>query len=594
MKKDITVSLKNYKEQICALVMIIILGLFQVLRCIEYPGLYYDAINPDYLAVQVLYPQIKNPLWIVPHVGLPLLGQLYHGTLTAWMHILAVGLTGSATLLTIRIVNMVYVIGICWVCYLICKRTGVNRVITFSGIAVIMLSPQVYSFIRTQYYIKLPGVFLLFLSLYCLIVFSSSKRGEGNLLVISGMLCGLAFYSYFIYLFYVPAMVFFCMNQAKEGGKNRGVSVLVWLTGFLGGSIFYIIGYFDMLITGSDLNYETKKIIVYIFTIIAGMTMAGYCISCAKHYKNIVVLKKIYCGLFCILIAGSVIVVVNIRYIMHMIVPQVDALNIMGNKIGFLRKVNRIFEHWYGVMSNGYLEELMLDKNTSILSGVYVGAVILLMIISFFYYKEKRHDDKILNVVRMFVVLLCSYFLFSLLFISRMGGQHFTPTYFITFMIIILELGHLHLINRNWIFHLIKGLLILSFIINIVNSNLLNTNVKIVGGNNKYSSAINQLSTEALEHKMAGEKTVYIFPEWGLYSGFNYLTLNQIPVLLSVNTSNLNRYLKDGYTYKLCAWDEGKILEYQKALENVGIKNIMVEYVISNDGSKAFYMMYSE
>ena len=117
----------------------LILAFFQVFRCIEYPGLYYDAVNPDYMAVQLLYPQVENPLWIVPHTGLPLLGQLYHGTFTAWVQALVIGLTGNASLWTIRTVNMAYIVGICWFCYRVGKWANIQKGILYSGIAVITL-----------------------------------------------------------------------------------------------------------------------------------------------------------------------------------------------------------------------------------------------------------------------------------------------------------------------------------------------------------------------------------------------------------------------------------------------------------------------
>jgi len=67
-----------------------------------------------------------------------------------------------------------------------------------------------------------------------------------------------------------------------------------------------------------------------------------------------------------------------------------------------------------------------------------------------------------------------------------------------------------------------------------------------------------------------------MFPEWGLYCGFNYLTMNQIPVLLEVDKQSLKNYLIEGYTIKLCTWEEQKILEYQKVLKDIGIDNARI------------------
>ncbi len=143
-------------------------------------------------------------------------------------------------------------------------------------------------------------------------------------------------------------------------------------------------------------------------------------------------------------------------------------------------------------------------------------------------------------------------------------------------LIIILELGYLYSQKGNWAQRLAGPCIAVILVVSMINSNLLDTNIKIVGGVDKYSSEINQLSKEALEENKMGEKVVYVFPEWGLYCGFNYLTMNQIPVLLEVDKQSLKNYLIEGYTIKLCTWEEQKILEYQKVLKDIGIDNARI------------------
>lgn len=81
-------------------------------------------MNPDYLAVQFLYPQIENPRWTLPHTGLSWLAQLYHGTMIVWLQSLVIGVVGEASILTFRITNAIYVMGICWCVYLIARVGG--------------------------------------------------------------------------------------------------------------------------------------------------------------------------------------------------------------------------------------------------------------------------------------------------------------------------------------------------------------------------------------------------------------------------------------------------------------------------------------
>lgn len=136
--KKVFVKLKSY-DSLC-LISIILLGIWQVLRCPDLPGLYLDAVNPDYLAIQMLFPHADNPNWTMPHSGIPLLGQLYHGTITVWLQLIIVGLCGESSLLTVRFSNIIYVVGICWAMHLILKKLGTNKAISFFALICIRVS----------------------------------------------------------------------------------------------------------------------------------------------------------------------------------------------------------------------------------------------------------------------------------------------------------------------------------------------------------------------------------------------------------------------------------------------------------------------
>lgn len=592
LMKNFSKISKLQKETIVAFGILLFVALFQALRCIEFPGLYLDAVNPDYLAVQFLFPQIKNPQWTLPHTSIPFLGQLYHGTVTVWLQVFIIGITGSASILTLRIANAIYVLGICWCIYLICKRVRMNRIIALAGIIAMIVSPQVYSFIRTQYYIKLPGAFLLLLSLYFLIMFSSKKE-KGYLLLISGATCGLAFYSYFIYLFFVPAMVILCFYQALKNHRKKGKDVLTWLTGFSCGASLYIVGYFDLLITCSGLDHDIKKTIVYVFAIILFafiIYLASYII---RNFNESSKMKKLYLIILFFMIVGGIMIIANLRYILSVITPYLDSLNVAGKKMSLIRRVGQFFIHWYNVMTNSYSEQLMLNTSTSIFSKVYSLVLIVLSILVGVIYVKYKEINMIIKMIGVFWLFICSYFLCSLAFISRMWGQHFTPVFFISYIIIILNLGYLYSVRKNLLKEMSLGVLIIVFMIGTINSNILNTNLKIIGGNGFYTNQINELAQNALTRKKSGEKEIYIFPEWGLLCGFNYLTLNQVPIMTEMDGDRLNELLAEGYNFQLCAWDREMETVYREKLECIGIENIKVEYVFSNDGSEAFYILFS-
>lgn len=57
----------------------VVVFLFAVAFHIDLPGLYIDAVNPDFLAAQKLHPHLHNPTAALPSKIFPILGNLYHG-----------------------------------------------------------------------------------------------------------------------------------------------------------------------------------------------------------------------------------------------------------------------------------------------------------------------------------------------------------------------------------------------------------------------------------------------------------------------------------------------------------------------------------
>ena len=69
--------------------------------------------------------------------------------------------------------------------------------------------------LKTQYYIKVPGTAFTFLALLSF-VSGCKKEKSFRYALISGFLAGLAFYSYFIYLFFVPAYIYLYLKEKKK------------------------------------------------------------------------------------------------------------------------------------------------------------------------------------------------------------------------------------------------------------------------------------------------------------------------------------------------------------------------------------------
>lgn len=587
--KNILAKMKSY--DFLFLASMVLCGIWQVLRCPDLPGLYLDAVNPDYLAVQILFPQNPNPNWALPHSGIPLLGQLYHGTITIWMQFLVIGLFGEANILTMRFCNMIYVISICWIMYLILKKMGTNKIISFLMMDAIILSPNVFSFIRTQYYIKLPGTLLLMLSVYFAIL-SIDRQRHALYLALSGISLGVAFYSYFIFLFFAPAVLVFCLGKTRQLGLKRFKDVFIWCAGFGCGGILYLIGYSDFVITSTSLNPSVKKTLVVAGGILLVTMMLILVCTLVKKYQSDKIFYRCCLAVFFMILIFAVIVFANLRYVTAALFPNLSSLKIAGTSMGFMQRIAQIFYFWTGVINNRFMEWIMLGTVSSFLPDMLVFLFLFVFGMACILTITKKMDRSDWREILVWSSLLLCFGVFSIPFSSRMGGQHFTPTFFVTCMIFTLLLDRVWEKAGNHHIKRIPPLLLGTFFLwCVINSNLLQQNLEFTGGKNMYSENINILAENALCEKKAGQNTVYVFPEWGFMCGFNYITMNQVPYILSVDTNLLEQYLDKGYQFKVCTWDYENIEHYIELLNNAGITDLSLDIMQSREGEIVFYII---
>lgn len=590
--KNILTKLKTFDT--IYLLSIIVLGIFQVLRCPDLPGLYLDAVNPDYLAVQILFPQNSNPNWAPAHSGIPLLGQLYHGTITVLLQLLIVGIFGKASPLTLKLSNITYIIAICWVMYLILKKLEVNKVISFLVINALILSPNVFSLIRTQYYIKLPGTLFLMLSMYFAIL-SIEQNRHVFYLALSSIFLGIAFYSYFIFLFFAPAILIFCLSKTKKLGLKLFKDAFIWCMGFGCGCIPYVIGYGDLIITSTALDLSLKKGLVIIGGILLLVIMVAFLYVLVNNYQNDKVFHHCCLAVFTLLVVFFIIAAINFKYITGTVLPILSSLGMAGGPMRLTQRIVQIFLFWTGVMDNSFLEQLMLGTVSSYCPSVLIILFLLAFALACILTVTKRMNKNDWKEILAWGSLLLCYGILCIPFISRMGGQHFTPVFFITFMIFILLCNNIwSKINNKHIKKALPLLLGIFFLWSILNCNLLQANLQFTGGKNMYSETINELAENALSEKCEGQKNVYVFPEWGFMCGFNYLTENQVPYTTTVDANMLQEYFDRGYGFKLCVWNHDSLEQYMEQLKSEGMDNLSVDTMQSREGEIVFYILKKE
>jgi len=229
-------------ETIFALIPLL---LFAVLVAwnIQLPGLYMDAVNPDYLVMRYLEPRSALlPDWSV-HALMP---SLYHGKQHVWFGLPVYAVTGT-TIEALRAVHAAFGAGILLCLYILLRRLTVPFV---AALAVIPLAcePGFLMAFRTQGYITLAPTLWLLLSV--LLLTGKDAPSPWRWLV-SGWAMGWAIYGYFIYVFFFPVLALVAWNRAKSanlsGQFSYFVSLAWWLAGLILGLILCLITYLSLI-----------------------------------------------------------------------------------------------------------------------------------------------------------------------------------------------------------------------------------------------------------------------------------------------------------------------------------------------------------
>lgn len=229
-----------------------------VVTDIELPGLYMDAINPDYMVPRMLGSTALNSIWIMPgNLVLdrwPLLPSLYHGSGMAWIGLPFYALLGT-DIFAVRLVHGMYGGLILAGGLMLLHRLGVWQwLVGLVGLAIALDPSFIFSF-RTQFYINAAPMVLVICAIYLL--HTGRVESKRRSMFWSGLLLGLAIFGYFIYAFFVPAMAiavyFWCHDRHTRLVDDLNVrggypALLVWSAGLFVGLLPYAVGFVLMAI----------------------------------------------------------------------------------------------------------------------------------------------------------------------------------------------------------------------------------------------------------------------------------------------------------------------------------------------------------
>lgn len=566
-----SISLVEILSVVCIWIAAFLVGTI----AIHLPGVYYDAVYPDYIAAVGAFPGVDNFTQITRHVGLPLLGNFYHGTMTAGVQYIILKCVGHAGRLTLRVVNLSYFAAAGSLVYFLCRKISKSNIIPLAGTLLCVTAPNVLALPRTQYYIMLPGCIFLFCSFYTLYTNTDKEGGFGpKAALLAGVFQGLAFYGYFTYLFFAPASVILIFFFSKGTKIQKIKTEFFFLWGILIGSIGYFAGYYDSVLTNLLGEAALTKILLGcgILCMLIYLAIPVYLL---RRHENDEFGRKamrvfLTANVIVLLLSCAVGVVIPFLYRDRM-QSIVNLLVLSQTRY----EGNRFLVFWqmmYMLVSGKSAQDVMFGEISDGLFGgyFYLGiAMTAVTAAAVVLSKKKGEKDPLLKYIGAGYLYLAVYYIFTLPISVGMQPQHFVATYFLLFLIIILDMVYVgrHMAKPAGI---IPGLIVLVFGIslNISNDMAFLDILNRTEGRGKFSSALDKFAEEACLDEEKDHK-IYVFPQWGFNANFIYLTENSCMTVrdADIDYDMLQEKLESGYTLVIAAFDKQEISKITENLE---------------------------
>jgi hypothetical protein len=457
-------------------------------REIGLPGVYMDAVNPDYLVVRVLtWHREPMAAWVLPGNYLlgarfPVLVSLYHGTQHFWLGLPLYWLLGT-TVESLRIVHALFGLGVLAALYALLASAGVRPWLATLATGALAVDPVFLFAFRTQSYITMSPAAWLLLSLVFLL------RAQRNLpspraMLACGLFAGLAVQGYFVFGFYVPALVagLWLWSRARAGAAQAWRDLGRFGVGLLAGIAGYALGY--ALIAREEGG-------------LAGL----------------------------------------VRYVAE----QQRALGAFASPMTFAERIRFIEWMVVGVFGNGYHHSLMFGEEgyrlpwTTERLILLAGAPLLLLALA----QWLRTATPLLRLVAALPPSFCA---FALAFGDRLGGHHFMsllPLGYAGLALGIAAVASASSRTRLPAHATALAAFALLVAINVHGHRQEMTKLVATRGARLFSDAVNRLPADLMARS---PRPFVFFPDWGLALPFAFLTRASVPST-SDGTPELGRRL---------------------------------------------------
>lgn len=468
---------------------------FCATRAIELPGVYMDAVNPDYLVTRVLnWRRAPTVAWVLPGNHLlgarfPILVSLYHGTQHFWLGLPLFWILGTSVE-SLRIVHALFGLGVLAALYALLASAGVRPWLATLAAGALATDPVFLFAFRTQSYITMSPAAWLLLALLFQMRWQHGGRSPCALLA-SGLFAGLAVQGYFVYAFYVPVLLAGVLLGSRDtpGATRRWRDVARWCFGLALGVAGYVLGY--ALIAREEGG------------------LAGLCAYLSEQQHSL--------GAFAS--------------------PMT-----LAERALFVR--DRVVE----TFGNGWHHSLVFGEEDYRLPGTSAKLLLLLAgppaLLALAEWQRKAT-----TLQRLVVALPASYCLFALVFGGRTGGHHFMSLLPIAYAGLALGFAtvggaaaHLHS-SATFARLLAPGTLALLVALNALGHREELSKLVATRGVGLYSDAINRLASDLAA---SPRKPYVVMPDWGLALPIVFLTGGRVHTTWNARPADAKRLLCEG------------------------------------------------
>lgn len=517
-----------------ACLLLVLLYGISAMRQVELPGLYMDAINPDFLVAQTLDGHIHNPVWRMPGPSMPVLGGIYYGAQTYYLGLGVFAVLGESVV-SARIAHALLGLSIVLLLYLLVRRATSNPMLALLAGAGLATDIAFIASFRSQNYIVLGGEIWLLASLLLLLDGAGGRRGRWTLLA-SGVCMGLAAYGYFVHLFFAPVLLALALFWRESDSLRTRVAL--WGGGFIVGMLPYVLGYgLALIATGGP-------------------------------------------GPFLAWLRGTLV-----------------QLHPLGESTGYLDGLTVSLRN-ARLALHGSGNDLMLLGESLVPDGIHAWlvAILLATLVCIIGLARKWRDGlRGQQGYKWLAVLPVCYLLVAGIFGARLWVHHFSVLVALAYLTLALAVHQLlGLVRANethkrrlasGIAVAVLGVLVLGA--NFAQQNRFFARLEQTGGVGMATNASTALAESALAER---DRAVYLFPEWGFFMPFAFLTGNRVHYELEASEGALaaHRGLRD--QVRLAFWNGRDAPRYRQTLSRLGAQDLRLYTFTRRDGKPAFFL----